>query len=131
MKILPPKRYEHANEARFDPIRHERWFKKYTKHAGKYKELTPREQSDYRRWLHLWKTPEQTHQAILDGAYYIYSDPSHRPSFESCIRRVSALFGVKPRPIQNRWELDRNFYPSGYPSASLSNKNKANDQVQQ
>lgn len=139
MKVLPPKRFADPYDPYYDPIRHEKWYAKLltrraqNAHLGfAYLELAsgdtqkaisalygvdPRELRDYANWVN--KTPRKAisaqEQAILDGAYEMYSGGMHdRKPFGACIRRVASLFGVKGRPIEEMWEIRHDFWPQGY-----------------
>lgn len=137
-KVLPPKRFEDPYDPYFDPIRHERWFKKLLTRREKnfllkgaftdmrQLELSQhdaslawgvnvRELRDYTLWAD--KTPRKAvsaqEQAILDGAYGLYC--FHPEPFQYHIRQAAPLFGVKGRPIEELWETHPSFYPRGYP----------------
>lgn len=147
LKVLPPKRFQDPGDPYYDPIRHEPWFRKLETRRYKRGNLAaalfywraqandttqkassalygvdPRELRDYANWVE--KTPRKAvsgaAQAILDGAYEIYSNPSwplphaNHP-FVFCIRYVASLFGVKGRLIEEMWEIHHDFWPTGYP----------------
>ncbi len=147
MKTLPPKRFEDPYDPIFDSIRHEGWFGKLLKRRAKNHALRaglelwrdwkrsqkeaseavgvdPRELRDYAMWVN--KTPRKAisvaEQAILDGAYILYSGMPmvygsgaiNNPSFGWCIRHESSLFGTKGRPIEEMWEIRHDFWPSNY-----------------
>jgi hypothetical protein len=141
LKVLPPKRFQDPQDPYYDPIRHEPWFHKLAKRRAKnallfraYREMYEtgctqkaacglygvhkRELRDYVNWAN--ETPRKAisaqEQAILDGAYEVYSSvwEASQP-FGLCIRKVSALFGVRGRPIEEMWDIRHDFWPTGYP----------------
>jgi hypothetical protein len=151
LRCLPPKRFQDPQDPYYDPIRHEPWFHKLMKRRAQNAMLKaahwhwvetddqklsaslhgvdPRELRDYTNWVN--KTPRKAvsaqEQAILDGAYEVYTNPdpsfkSHTQSFGWCIRHVASLFGVKGRPIEEMWEIRHDFWPTGYPIRNERNE---------
>ncbi len=135
---LPPKRFELTDSTKFDPIRYHPWFGKlqdrreklpFLKEAyrlWKWCDMTQgqaadtcsvdaRELRDYGAFVeNQGQEPNRTFQAILDDSYGLYGQAGGRLSFRNCIDRTAPLYGVNPRHVCERWEVDPTFYPTGY-----------------
>lgn len=139
--ILQPKRWESADDPKWDPIRHKPWFARllkrkhiiplmkgcfdewhYSEEKGLTQELvcerwgvSPRELRDYvafRRGVAINANP--VFQSILDGAYKLYVEHNAIRPIQRFIDDVAPLYGVKSRHVFEMWEVDANFYPTGY-----------------
>lgn len=141
--ILQPKRWQKADDPKYDPIRHRQWFARLLKR----KHIIPMMDGCFVEWLdatgpNLNKTNEQhclewgvdprefrdyanfrvgkcyprnpTFQHILDGAYKLYWEHNASRPIQSWISDLSPLYGVKSRHVCEMWEVDPGFYPTNY-----------------
>lgn len=142
--ILQPKRWQRAEDPRYDPIRHRQWFARLLKR----KHIIPMMEGCYQQWVDMLNyedtTPSQkklcelwnvscrefrdfaafrngatngtskTFRAILDGAYHLYCEHNAIHPIQRFIEDVAPLYGVKSRQVWEHWEIDPHFYPSDY-----------------
>ncbi len=139
MKLtLPPKRYEDPFDPRFDPIRHLPWFRKLEKRREKIPSLKQalaaihdpskpmsqkdaseaffvdeRELRDYEDFINgISKSVDVKFQKVLDDAYWEYCAGGGAHNLTWCIDRMSKLYGVNPRHVNEKFETDVTFLPS-------------------
>lgn len=137
---LPPKRWESADDAKYDQIRFRRWFTR----GQKRKHLIPalklaalfysqgqalikticlefnvdeREFRDFYRF-HYQKAAFEPlgpkEQVVLNAAYAIYCDSNAEYSFSTCVEKAADYYGMKKRPMRELWEVNPNAYPTVY-----------------
>lgn len=138
--ILQPKRWQKADDPRYDPIRHKPWFSRLLKRkqiiplmeaALSYMQvhesditqaqlcefwaIDPRDFRDFRAfWQGESFGTSKTFQAILDGAYHLYQEHNAIRPIQRFIDDVAPLYGVNYRHVWEMWEVDPAFYPSDY-----------------
>ncbi len=139
--ILQPKRWQRAEDPKYDPIRHKPWFARLLKrkqiiplmegcfdewHYSEEKGLThdvvcdrwsvsPREFRDYcklRGGLPMVITP--VFLSVLTSAYNDYCESNAMQPIQRFIDSVAPLYGVNSRHVFEQWEIDPSFYPSDY-----------------
>ena len=61
-----------------------------------------------------WDKLDSHYQAVLDLAYQGYNSHIASRSIRHFIEDHAALYGLNPRHVIERWEIDPNFWPTGY-----------------
>lgn len=135
-RTLPPKRFEDPNDPRFDPIRHEKWFRQVLKRRAQLPQLQlaclmmhnsgcnqkaaaelagvdARELRDYLKFWAIAPYPDSTpvEQDFIMTAYMHYCSSS--ASWYKCLDAVSRDAKLTRR-VKEKWEVDPRFYPVGY-----------------
>lgn len=140
--ILQPKRWERAEDPRFDPIRHKPWFARLLKR----KHVIPMMEGCYKQWMRedaltqdelcsLWNVSprefrdyvklrtmdfdlrdiSKEFQSILDSAYRSYCIHNACRPIQRFIADFSPLYGKNYRHVWEMWEVNPVFYPNDYP----------------
>lgn len=139
--VLPPKRFEEPFDPKYDSIRHLPWFKRLTQRRDKIPALRQayayflgsdktqadssamfsvdeRELRDYIKFINkqpvINSVESKVAQSIINSAYENYCASKAQESIQRYLEAFSRLFGVNPRHVVELWEIDRNYYPSGY-----------------
>ena len=136
--ILQPKRWQTADDPRYDPIRHRPWFARLLKRkkaipmmecafnqwrAGGFTqsqvcknwEIDPRDFRDYFHFhMGIGDKISPLFLSVLTSAYNAYREHSAIRPIHSFIADLAPVYGVKARPIQEEWEINPFFYPSDY-----------------
>lgn len=137
---LPPKRFQSTWEPVYDVLRHKRWFADLNKRRAKLPLLQQayarfmetgmqkkssiefgideRELRDYVRFITKEKTIEpdkqRAFQLLLDHAYRAYCRDKAQYHLREYVRYDYGLASLNPRAVVEAWEVDANFYPTGY-----------------
>ncbi len=136
---LPPKRWEDANDPRWDSIRHRPWFRRLLerkRHIPALKQayevikqghpqwkaaaefgVDERELRDFILFHFFTPTPEKyfAPQSWIDAINYAYDQyqfDGGRLAFHAYLMASAKTFGLNPRAVRERWEIDPNFLPS-------------------
>lgn len=138
--ILPPKRFQEYNDPKFDPIRHKPWFPRlifrrskitflraalesWKKDRSKQKEacalygVDERELRDYSAFVEgkpISCDNRNQFQSCLDEAYRDYCDGGAQHGIRHYIDILAPLYGLKARHVNELWDTDPTFYPTGY-----------------
>ena len=138
--VLPPKRWQSADDPIYDAIRFRKWFTRgqrrkrlipALKHAALLYNSGGRlvkdvcaesgvDEREFRDWyaFHCQKAafkplgPKE--QVVLNAAYAIYCDSNAEHSFSTCVEKAADYYGMKKRPMRELWEVDPNAYPTVY-----------------
>lgn len=143
MLPLPPKRFQQVDDPKYDPIRHYPWFRflgerrekiamllcayhEWKKAESIVKPITQqeaaelfgvdqRELRDYAAFVEgrVLDKPKNF-QRILDEAYELYCGEGGKNGLRPCIETIAKLWGVNARHVIEAFEIDANFYPTGY-----------------
>lgn len=138
--ILPPKRWESADDPIYDAIRFRKWFTRgqrrkhliptlkqaaldYTQGDRTIKDVCfdfgvdEREFRDF-YGFHYQKAAFEPlgpkEQVVLNAAYAIYCDSNAEYSFSTCVEKAADYYGMKKRPMRELWEVNPNAYPTVY-----------------
>lgn len=136
--VLPPKRFEEADDSKYDPIRSRRWFARLLerkwqipllRHAHKLllmdcgltqetvcEEMVvdARELRDYIKFHHGQVAEVGPNlQGALDYAYDMYCMDGAKMSWRAHMESGAKAFGLNPRHLMEQWEIDSGFYPTG------------------
>lgn len=135
---LPPKRFEPVDDPAYDPLRHHLWFKKLERRRTKIPKIIEadraldsgataidaarqfgidaRELRSYRLYVGGASMVMPIHrpkfQQMLDSAYESYCAARGNRAFSWCLKKVAILYGVKPKKLQEVWDVEAGFYPS-------------------
>lgn len=142
--ILQPKRWQTADDPKYDPIRHKLWFRRLLKRKSvipsmegclrQWREsimlehsiltqeqlcdiwnVNPREFRDFHNFKIGWdNTISPAFQSILDGSYTLYCDTNAINPIQKYIESVAPHYGLKGRPVWEMWEINSKFYPTHY-----------------
>ena len=138
--VLPPKRWESADDPKFDLIRHRKWFTRgqkrkhlipllkhaallYNSGSGFVKDVCAEsgvDEREFRDWyrFHCQKAAFEPlgpkEQVVLNAAYAIYCDSNAEYSFSTCVEKAADYYGMKKRPMRELWEVNPNAYPTVY-----------------
>lgn len=144
MIVLPPKRYESTEDAKYDPIRHHIWFAILAERRQKlaylgsalasYSEgltqlevrdrwgIDPKELREYENFKK-GRSPKSMNsppfaaevRRRLALAYQAYNRIDAAQSYASLIQSIEMVGAtIKPRIVSELWEKDPNLYPAGY-----------------
>lgn len=140
--VLPPKRFQSTLDAKYDVLRHKHWFAELAKRRAKLGLLKQayimfihtgrqamaalefgvdeRELRDYIRFnaraeTFDVKTLGRAFQHVLDSAYRKYCRDKAEYHIRHYIKEDSVMMTFSPRHVVEAWEIDANFYPTGYP----------------
>ncbi len=140
MIILPPKRFESLEDPRFDSIRHKSWYGKMAKRKWQlpalkqahaelvaYSDKTrkevaesfgidERELRDYIKFV--TGVPGNGQKpgflCVLDDSYLKYCQDLGKHHILAYIAKECPFWGLKARHVQEAWDCDPTFYPTGY-----------------
>ncbi len=141
--ILQPKRWESADDPRFDPIRTKWWFGKLLERKKAIAQLeevwatlerggcvltqeelcdnwnvSPREFRDYQLFwtggTRVDGSARRTYQAVLDDSYTRYLFAKAESPLHRYFQISAPFFNVPYRRVWELWEIDINFYPTTY-----------------
>lgn len=139
---MQPKRWEKADNPKYDPIRHKPWFNRLLKRKkviplmeGCYLQsknpdcphrqeelcdlwnVSPREFRDYCSFLDekVWPEVSPVFQSILDKAYGLYCDSNAEFPIQRFIQNLAPHYGKNYRHVWELWEVSPVFYPNDYP----------------
>ncbi len=74
-----------------------------------------RELRDYAAFIEgISRAVDVTEIHILNAAYQAYCEHHGMRHINSFIEDTAPLYGVNPRHVTERWEVDANFYPTHY-----------------
>lgn len=136
---VPPKRFEKADDPKFDPIRPRRWFARLLKRKWQIDKL---DQAYRLLSLHPDMTQEtvcgemmvdsrefrdycvftqnaasetiRNHQAAIDYAYDQYVADGAEMPWRSHLEASARVFGLNPRRFVEKWEVEPRFYPTSF-----------------
>lgn len=136
----PPKYFEDFNETRFDPLRHQKWFRKLIRHwymargaelaykdmvangwslnlAAKTYKIDKKRIRHYGRFISGFQLAKRDprypiYQKVLDEVYEAYCRNRGVINFHMIAKPLCKLYGISRSTFYEFWEFDPNFLPT-------------------